>query len=74
MPVLACSYLYHRIEQAICDGEHRVDLLMGAQPYKLMWSNDLRRSLTLRYYNRHVRALGLKLMETAKQGLKMLVR
>jgi CelD/BcsL family acetyltransferase involved in cellulose biosynthesis len=66
--------LYHRIEQAVCDGEHTVDLLMGAKPYKHMWSNDLRRSLTLRYYNRHVRALGLKLMETGKQGLKMLVR
>ena len=66
--------LYHRIEQAICDGEHTVDLLMGAQPYKLEWSNALRRSMTLRYYNRHARALGLKLLETAKQAVKMLVR
>ena len=66
--------LYHRIEQAICAGEHTVDLLMGAQPYKLEWSNDLRRSVTLRYYNRHARALGLKLLESAKQSVKMLVR
>ena len=66
--------LHHRIEQAIHDGEHTVDLLMGAQPYKLQWSNDLRRSMTLRYYNRHTRALGLKLLETAKHAVKMLVR
>jgi len=66
--------LYHRIEQAIRDGEYTVDLLMGAQPYKLEWSNDLRRSVTLRYYNRHARALGLKLLESAKQAVKMLVR
>ena len=66
--------LYHRIEQAIRDGEHTVDLLMGAQPYKLEWSNDLRRSVTLRYYNRHARALGLKLLEIVKHAVKILVR
>lgn len=66
--------LNHRIEQAICDGEHTVDLLMGTQAYKLEWSNDLRRSLTLRYYNRHARAFGLKFLETARHGVKMLVR
>jgi CelD/BcsL family acetyltransferase involved in cellulose biosynthesis len=66
--------LSHCIEQAICDGAHTVDLLMGAEPYKLKWSNDLRRTMTLRYYNRNVRALGLKLLETAKQAAKMLVR
>ena len=66
--------LYHRIEQAIWDGAHTVDLLMGAEPYKLDCSNALRRSLTLRYYNRHARALGFKLLESAKQAVKMLVR
>lgn len=66
--------LYHRIEQSIPDGERTVDLLQGAQPYKLEWSNDLRRSVTLRYYNRHVLALGLKLLESAKQSVKILLR
>ena len=66
--------LYHRIEQAIGDGEHTVDLLMGAQPYKLQWSNGLRRCLTLRYYNRHARAFGLKLLESAKHAVKILGR
>lgn len=66
--------LHHRIEQAICDGEHTVDLLQGAEPYKLDWATDLRRSLTWRYYNRHGRALGLKLLESAKQAVKILMR
>ncbi len=66
--------LYHRIEQAIYDGEHTVDLLQGAEPYKLECATHLRRSLTWRYYNRHARALGLKLLESAKQAVKILVR
>jgi len=66
--------LYHCIEQAIRDGEHTVDLLQGVQSYKLEWSNDLRRSLTVRYYNRHARALGLKLLDGLKEAVKILVR
>lgn len=66
--------LYHRIEQAIRDGEHTVDLLWGAEPYKLECATDLRRSVTLRYYNRHASALGLKLLESVKHAVKLLVR
>lgn len=66
--------LYHRIKQSIRDGERTVDLLQGAQPYKLEWSNDLRRSLTVRYYNRRACALALKLVESAKQAVKILLR
>ena len=66
--------LYHRIEQAIRDGEHTVDLLWGAEPYKLECATGLRRSVTLRYYNRHASALGLKLLESAKHAVKILVR
>ena len=66
--------LYHRIEQSIRAGERTVDLLQGAQPYKREWSNDLRRSVTWRYYNRHARALALKLLGSAKQAVKILVR
>ena len=66
--------LYHRIQQAICDGQRMVDLLQGTQPYKLEWSNDVRRSITLRYYNRSVGAVALKLLESGKQVAKILVR
>lgn len=66
--------LYHRIEQAIHDGERMVDLLQGAQPYKLEWSNDVRRLITCRYYNRHAPAVALKLLESAKRAVKILLR
>ncbi|MBX3649430.1 MAG: GNAT family N-acetyltransferase [Nitrospira sp.] len=66
--------LHHRIEAAIREGMTTVDLLQGAQPYKLEWSTDRRRLVTVRYYNRHVRAAALKLCEGAKQAIKVLVR
>jgi CelD/BcsL family acetyltransferase involved in cellulose biosynthesis len=66
--------LHHRIEQAIREGARMVDLLQGAQPYKLECSTGLRRLVTLRYYNRHARALALKLFESAKQVVKILLR
>lgn len=66
--------LSHRIEQAICDGAQVVDLLQGVQAYKLECSTGLRRSVTWRYYNRHARAVALKLLECAKQAVKILVR
>lgn len=66
--------LHHRIEQAIRDGLTTVDLLQGAQPYKLEWSTDRRRLVTVRYHNRHARVVALKLCESAKQAIKILVR
>ncbi|MDR4477951.1 MAG: GNAT family N-acetyltransferase [Nitrospira sp.] len=66
--------LHHRIEAAIREGMTTVDLLQGAQPYKLEWSTDRQRLVTVRYYNRHVRAVALKLCEGAKQAIKILVR
>ena len=66
--------LFHRIEKAI-EEEYRVfDLLRGAPDYKIAWANGLRRSLTLRYYNRHLRAAGMKLVESGKSVVKVLVR
>ena len=61
-------------EIVIGDGERMVDLLQGAQPYKLEWSDDIRRSITLRYYNRSVRTVALKLLESGKQAAKILLR
>jgi hypothetical protein len=66
--------LSHRIQQAVCDGERMVDLLQGAQPYKLEWSTGVRRSITSQYYNRHARAAGLTLLEGVKQAAKILLR
>ena len=66
--------LYHRIEQAIRNGAHTVDLLQGGQAYKLECSTHIRRSMTCRYYNRHARAMALKLIESAKQAAKILIR
>lgn len=66
--------LSHRIEEAIHDGMQAVDLLQGAQRYKLECATDLRRMLTLRYYNRRARAVALKLLESGKQAVKILLR
>ena len=66
--------LHHRIEAAIREGMTTVDLLQGAQPYKLEWSTDRRRLMTWRYSNRHVRAAALTLVESAKQAIKILCR
>lgn len=66
--------LYHRIEQSIRDGERTVDLLQGAQPYKLECSTGLRRAITSRYYNRRAPAVALKLLESAKRAVKILLR
>ena len=66
--------LHHRIEAAIREGMTIVDLLKGAQPYKLEWSTDRRRLMTWRYSNRHGRAAVLKLVESARQTIKILCR
>lgn len=66
--------LHHCIEQAIREGMTTVDLLQGAQPYKLEWSTDRRRLMTWRYSNRRVRAAALTLVESAKQAIKILCR
>lgn len=66
--------LHHCVEQAIREGMTTVDLLQGAQPYKLEWATDRRRLMTWRYSNRHARAAALTLVESAKQAIKILCR
>lgn len=66
--------LSHCIEQAICHGERMVDLLQGAQPYKLEWSTGVRRLMTARYYNRHASAAVLTFLDSVKQAVKILLR
>ena len=66
--------LHQVIEQAISDGAHMVDLLQGAQPYKLEWSTGLLRMVTARYYNRHISAAALKFMDGVQQAFKILLR
>ncbi|WP_447598428.1 GNAT family N-acetyltransferase [Nitrospira sp. Nam80] len=66
--------LAHRIEQAIEEGDDHFDFLQGRADYKERWADDIRRSVTMRAYNRHGRALLLKVIESAKQAVKILVR
>ncbi len=66
--------LYHCVEEAIRDGCAEVDLLRGWADYKLAWATGLRRCLTLRQYNRSARAAALKLINSSKEAVKILVR
>ena len=66
--------LCHRIEQAIEEGLGCFDLLQGDADYKRAWANGIRRSLTIRAYNRRNRALWVKLIESAKQVVKIVLR
>lgn len=66
--------LAHRIEQAVKEGDAFFDLLQGRADYKERWANDIRRSVTMRGYNRHSRAFLFKVVESAKQAVKIFVR
>lgn len=66
--------LSYRIEQAIEEGCRRFDLLQGPAGYKTTWADQSTRCLSLRLYNRTWRALALHVLETAKQGMKILLR
>lgn len=66
--------LSRRIEQAIEEGLEIFDFLQGETDYKTAWAGEIRRSVTLRAYNRHGRAVLLKLAECAKQAVKIAVR
>jgi CelD/BcsL family acetyltransferase involved in cellulose biosynthesis len=66
--------LYRRIEQAIEEGLGSFDFLQGETGYKAVWAGEIRRSLTLRAYNRRGRAVLLKLAQCAKQAAKIAVR
>jgi CelD/BcsL family acetyltransferase involved in cellulose biosynthesis len=56
------------------EGCKEVDLLRGPADYKMAWANGLRRSVTLRHYNKTVRAAVSKLGNGAKKIVKVLVR
>jgi hypothetical protein len=66
--------LCHRIEQAIEEGLGCFDLLRGDADYKRAWATGMRRSLTIRAYNRCSRALFLKVVQSAKQVVKIVLR
>ncbi len=66
--------LSHCVEEAVRDGCAEVDLLRGWADYKLAWATGLRRCLTLREYNRSIRAAALKLLQGARDTVKVLVR
>ena len=66
--------LFHSIGEAIREGCKEYDLLRGPAEYKTAWANGIRRSLTLRHYNRHIRTAIAKLMDSGKDFVKILVR
>lgn len=66
--------LFRCIERAIQNGDQEFDLLRGSADYKLAWANDLRRSLTLRHFNRTSRAAAAKLFDSGKDFVKILIR
>lgn len=66
--------LFECICQAIRGGCKEFDLLRGPADYKTAWANDLRRSLTLRVYNRSLRSVACKLLDNGKEIIKVLVR
>ncbi|MHB8481174.1 MAG: GNAT family N-acetyltransferase [Nitrospiria bacterium] len=66
--------LFHRVEMSIREGLKQVDLLRGMTGYKMAWANGLRRSLTLRHYNRTLRSAVFKAAEGIRQTVKILVR
>ncbi|MEO5656770.1 MAG: GNAT family N-acetyltransferase [Nitrospiria bacterium] len=62
------------VQRAIQETSREFDLLRGAAPYKMAWSNAIRRSLTLQVYNRDLRAAGYRLVESGKSVIKVLCR
>ncbi len=66
--------LYECVQRAIREGCAEFDLLRGAADYKLAWANFIRRTLTVRMFNKGVRAAALKLAESGKEAVKVLVR
>ena len=66
--------LFQCVKEAISGNYKEFDLLRGLADYKRAWANGLRRSLTLRYYNRDLRAAAVKLVESGKAVAKVLVR
>lgn len=66
--------LFECVGRAIRDGCKEFDLLRGPADYKMAWADGLRRSLTLKLYNRTIRAAASKLLENTKGILKVLVR
>ncbi len=66
--------LFRCICQAIQDRMSEFDLLRGPADYKIAWANTIRRSLTLRLYNKNLRAAAFKLAESGKETVKILIR
>jgi len=66
--------LYHCIEEAIAEGQKQFDLLRGITDYKMAWANGLRRALTFRHYNRHLRSKAARLLQHSRDTVKALVR
>jgi hypothetical protein len=65
---------FHCLGQAFREGCKEIDFLRGTADYKMAWANGLRRSVTLRLYNKNFRALAFKTAEDGKGIVKVLLR
>lgn len=66
--------LAHGIERAATEGRQVFDLLQGTAEYKMVWADRVRRSLTVRGYNRSLRAAAWMALQGMKQTIKVAVR
>jgi len=66
--------LFYCIKLAIQEECAEIDLLRGTAGYKMAWASGVRRSTTLRLYNRHFKSVVFNMMESGKQMAKVLVR
>lgn len=66
--------LFHCIEEAIKEEFKEFDLLLGWSEYKMAWASGIKRLLTIRHYNRTFSATLMKLVDSVKETIKILVR
>lgn len=66
--------LFRCVEEAVGEQCKEFSLLRGAVDYKMAWASGVRRCVTLRCYNRHLRSAVVKAVEGGKATIKMLVR
>ena len=62
------------LEKAISNGISTYDFLKGNEAYKFHWANSGRRSLTVKFYQRHLSSLGKLSVELAKDFARVLLR
>jgi CelD/BcsL family acetyltransferase involved in cellulose biosynthesis len=62
------------LEKAISNGIKAYDFLKGNEIYKFHWANSGRRSLSVKFYQKHLGSLGKLSVELAKDFARALLR